>query len=116
MYENYLLVPDAVVSVANAIAGFRPNPLALDEVKDFLESRRQQKKYFCKGTEKISSDWIQTIDGYKVLADIFQELSETRVTFQKTTHSILLTEWLLDNDREQLREIADLLLLILAKN
>jgi hypothetical protein len=29
---------------------------------------------------------------------LFSELSEARVEFRKTTHSVMLTEWLLENN------------------
>ncbi len=44
-----------------------------------------------------------------MLKDIFNELSETRVAFNKVEHSVALTDWILEHSPEVLREIADLL-------
>jgi hypothetical protein len=44
-----------------------------------------------------------------LLKECFNTLTESRVAFSKTTHSVQLTEWLLDNEPEQLQELADFL-------
>jgi hypothetical protein len=40
---------------------------------------------------------------------MFSELSETRVAFEKTKHSVALTKWLIRNDPASLQEIVALL-------
>ena len=48
-------------------------------------------------------------DGARVLAEIFNRLSDTRVAFDKTKHAIRLTEWLIENAPGELRQVADLI-------
>ena len=48
-----------------------------------------------------------------LLRDLFNELTEARVHFEKTDHSVRLTEWLLENDAERLAEISSLLVEVL---
>ncbi len=52
-------------------------------------------------------DWERTIDAATLLQDLFRELSETGVSFEKTTHCVDLTEWLIEHKPELLKELAD---------
>jgi energy-coupling factor transporter ATP-binding protein EcfA2 len=121
MYENYLLYPAAVAAVMNGIAGFRDQPISEDEVRRFFERRRGERKepgmqlrYFCRGVADVPADWERNIDAAKLLEDTFQELSETRASYEKTTHSIAITEWLIANEPAAVREIAEFLMRLLA--
>jgi hypothetical protein len=44
-----------------------------------------------------------------MLSDLFSELSEARVNFVKTEHSVRITEWIIANAPEELEEIVTLL-------
>lgn len=110
MYENYLLSATGIAAVANDIAGFRPDkPVLEEEVQRLIEVKRLTLDLYCRGTKSIPVDWMQAIDGARVLSEIFSELSETRVAFEKTKHSVALTKWLVRNDPGSLREIGALL-------
>src|SRR6266436_4948089 len=110
MYENYLLSAAGIAAVANEIDGFRPDrPVSEEEVQRLIEMKREAVDFYCRGTMSIPNDWILGIDGARVLSEIFSELSETRVTFEKTKHSVALTKWLIRNDQDSLREIGQLL-------
>ena len=120
MYENYLLDPAAVSAVMNSIAGSRDQPVLEDEVRQFFDRGRserdqggQQLRYFCKGAVAPPADWEIRIDAAKLLEDAFRELSETRASYEKTTHSVAITEWLIANRPEALREIAEFLIQLL---
>ncbi len=106
LYENYLLNPRAISAVVNAIDGFREEPVTEAEVK--------RHKYF--SSSSFDEDrWRDSIHGAKLLERLFSELSETRVSYQKTEHSVRLTEWIAEHSPEDLRELADLLGDILEK-
>jgi energy-coupling factor transporter ATP-binding protein EcfA2 len=110
MYENYLLSAAGIAAVANEIAGFRPdNPVSEEEIQRLIETKSQTSDFYCRGIKSIPGDWVQGIDAARVLSEIFSELSETRVSFEKTKHSVALTKWLIRNDPGSLREIVDLL-------
>jgi hypothetical protein len=113
MYENYLLDPGAITAVANSIHGFRENPVSEDEVRHSVEKKRQDLHYFCPSTLEAPSDWIKDIHGANVLEDIFKEMSENRVEYRKTTHSVALTDWLIKYRPHALRGIADMVLPLL---
>jgi predicted ATPase len=105
MYENYLLNPTAIASVANSIEGFRATPVSVNQVDQLLGVKQQELRYFCEGA-KEPANWKINIDGAKVLADIFKEMSENRVVYNKTRESVALTDWLIQNDPEALTEVA----------
>ena len=116
MFENYLLSAAGIAAVANEIDGFRlGQPISDEEVQRLIEAKRQMPDFYCRGTKSIPADWMQGVDGARVLSEIFSELSETRVSFEKTKHSVALTKWLIQNDPGSLQEIGDLLGEILSK-
>jgi predicted ATPase len=121
MYENYLLVPAAVAAVMNGIAGFRDRAVSEDEVQQLIDRKRlekqgaQQLRYFCRGTVDVPADWARRIDAAGLLADAFDDLSETRVSYEKTTHSVALTEWLIENSPGELQEVSAFLVQLLPR-
>jgi hypothetical protein len=80
-----------------------------EEVDRSLAAKREDLGYFCRGTRQVPADWAIVIDGAKILGDIFREISENRVVYEKTTHSVALTDWLIQNNPEALREVAEML-------
>jgi predicted ATPase len=110
MYENYLLSPMAIAEVANSIAGFRPAPLGPEEVRKAMEVKLGKPEYFCAPDKmKTPIERIRNVDAGTVLGELFSEFSETRVTYQKVSHGVALTEWLIKNAPGDLREIVQLL-------
>jgi predicted ATPase len=114
MYESYLLHPQAIVNVVNAIQDFHPTPITVSQVDALIRGMRLAGGYFC-GQEvpKDSSQWAREIDGARVLKEIFVTLSETRVSYDKVKHSVALTKWIVENAPAELEGIALLLSQIL---
>jgi hypothetical protein len=110
MFENYLLNPEAIAGVANAIEGFRTSPLTAAEVGAALESKFNNTLNFC-STIKVGgqADCVRLVNGARVLEEIFSELSETRVAYHKIRHGISLTEWLIEKSPTDLSEVAEML-------
>ncbi|MEQ8385266.1 MAG: hypothetical protein RH949_23175 [Coleofasciculus sp. A1-SPW-01] len=82
---------------------------------------KSKKRYFDSKEfqeEKLKdSDWVdQTINAAKLLKDLFSELSENRIKFRKTRHSLKLTEWLLEHEPEQMIELAEFLQKVIEGN
>ncbi|NMF58787.1 ATP-dependent nuclease [Pseudanabaena yagii] len=102
MYENYLLDSDAIASVVNELDEGQEKIITVSDVDAILE---ECKKANCK---KDSPDG-SLIDGANTLKDIFLKLTESRVEFSKTRDSVKLTEWLIANKPESLKEISDIL-------
>jgi AAA domain, putative AbiEii toxin, Type IV TA system/AAA domain len=115
MYENFLLDPCSIAETMNQIPGFRDKPVSEGEIRALIDTKRSDLRYFCPGTMVLPADWRREIDGARILKEMFNDLSGTRVAFVKTKHSAAITESLLGHDPEQLREIADLLVGLLSR-
>src|SRR4028119_112515 len=117
MYENYLLHPDAIAFVLNQEDKEPKQSLTGKEIREWLETHKSNKNYFSKAsTEKELSDsqWVdENIDAAKLLDALFANFSEARVEFRKTKHSVMLTEWLLENNPDCFAELVQFLQRIL---
>lgn len=112
-FENYLLDPDAIAYSLNSHPPFSTGEapkITTDGVKDWLTKHQLDSVY---GTDGTSMDSVK-LNGPKLLHNLFLDLSATRLEYRKTTHSVELTEWILENKPEELKEVADLLRTILA--
>jgi len=110
MYENYLLSPAAIVAVANNIKDFSPNTISSEDVLSILETSISNQGYYC--DKKVPPDRegrISTVHGKNVLKNIFSGLSEKRVEYREVEHGLALTEWLLANTPQELKEISELM-------
>ncbi|NMO18715.1 AAA family ATPase [Pyxidicoccus fallax] len=105
-YENYLLHPDAIAAVMNMSAAFVDAPIAEERIQVWLDAHSQRDKYYLRAKTR---DFLLDVDAPKLLSDLFSELSEARLEYNKVEHSVAITEWLLEHKREALQEIADLL-------
>jgi ABC-type lipoprotein export system ATPase subunit len=113
MYENYLLHPDAIAFVLNQEDKEQKQSLTGKEIREWLETHKSNKNYFPKfSTDKELSDsqWVdKNIDAAKLLDALFANFSEARVEFRKTKHSVMLTEWLLENNPDSFAELVQFL-------
>ena len=115
MYENYLLNPRAIAETANAIDGFRPNPLTEEEVRAALDAKVADPSYFCPHAYMADgTDRTKKVNAARVLEELFERFSETRVTYQKVLHGVALTEWLVKNAPGDLNEVAEALSRVLS--
>ncbi|MFI5109206.1 MAG: ATP-dependent endonuclease [Terriglobales bacterium] len=113
MYESYLLCPEAIAAVANEVDGFRQERITVEEVRGLIDQKRQEIRYYCPGTTEVPVDWIRDIDAAGILQEVFEELSETRVAYVKSKHSVQITEWLIAYAPDELNELSDTLVRLL---
>jgi hypothetical protein len=110
MYENYLLNPTGVAAVASNITGFRDPSLTEAEVRAWLDQNRWNARYFDPlPEERTDIVWLREVRGGRLLADLFSQLSEQRVQYDKVRHGAGLTDWLLEHAPDDLREVAQLI-------
>jgi hypothetical protein len=114
MYENYLLNPVAIAHVATAIEGFRKEPVTPEEVVAAITTKRTDRKYYCSAdpSEMSEENWVKRIHAAVLLSDVFSELSENRVAYDKVVHGVELARWLIQHSPDDLREVADLLTIV----
>src|SRR5919205_1188990 len=121
MYENYLLNPEAIAAVINqaitdSVEDYQGALITEDEVRTLLKEKSRDPKYFNSVKEQAGQeDWATYIHAGNVLNDLFGELTKDKapITFGKTTHSVILTEWLIEYAPEGLMEVSELLTSIL---
>jgi predicted ATPase len=114
LYENYLLDPSTIVKVFNDSDNQeRPVPLTEADVSAWIDNHRWEPVFFDNNavseTNRSLEYWITKVHAAKILEAMFSELSEHRVEYHKTRHSIELTKWLLEHKPEALIEIKELL-------
>jgi predicted ATPase len=111
MYENYLLIPEAITAVINNNDRLREAPLMDTEVREWIEQKRQAGEYL-KGINKENlseKEWFERVDASKLLKDLFAKLSEARVEFSKPKRPYELTAWLVEHKPEHLSDLAKFL-------
>jgi predicted ATPase len=111
MYENYLLIPEAIAAVINNNDPLREAPLMDTEVREWIEQKRQAGEYL-KGIHKENlseTEWLEKVDASKLLKDLFAKLSEARVEFSKPKRPYELTAWLVEHKPEHFSDLANFL-------
>jgi hypothetical protein len=99
MFENYLIVPTAIAAVVNGLEGFSDRPLGAEDVERWLDGA---------GVDWRSEAELRDLHGAGTLDRLFKELSEQRHTYDKVTHGLALTEWLVEHRPEALRQVGAL--------
>ena len=105
LFENYLLDAEAITEILNSEIIEETEKTTVEQVENILAT--SQKEF---SDETV---WLQKVHGAKLLEKIFSEISKATVEYRKTTHSVELTKWLLENKPEQLKELQDFLISII---
>lgn len=100
MFENYLLVPDALAAVMNGTEGFRQPAITSGEVANWMTANAEQ--FRINGEPELA----QFAHGANLLERLFLDLSESRVEYRKVEHGIAVTRWLLEQQRSHLESLA----------
>ena len=112
-YENYLIHPDALASVMNELPTFKEASISQDIVEDWLVKNGNS---FIEGgvTDKevdiTKIAWLENVDGANLLSAMYSELSGNMEDYIKTSDSVLLTKWLIQNKEESLTELKEFLI------
>ena len=106
-YENYLLHPGAIASVLNTLSTFKERPLDSSVVDAWVAEHGSRRHYVDGDLISGSPDWLKKVNAPKLLKDLFQHISEGKESFDKLTHSVELTKWLIANEPGFLQELAD---------
>lgn len=116
MFENYLLDAEAIKGLIERFDSDRPAPVTLSQVEDFIANALASQRYFCKGASPADqARWKETIHAAELLEDVMAELTEQRVEYRKVSHGRWLTEWLIDHPTEDMHQLKEFLLEIVAR-
>jgi hypothetical protein len=107
MYENYLIEPSALSSVVSECSG---ETVSAETVRDWIilnggDARYEASKEWTSHLE--DEDWLRMVHGGKLLKNLFEEVTSTRLFYDKVVHSVRLTEWLLRADNNGLNELVE---------
>ena len=106
-YENYLLNSDAIAAVLTAIPRTGQASVTTEAVIAWMKAnggRYSQIKNWSGDLD--DTEWLAAVHSPSLLNALFDELSGVNLEYSKTTHSVLLTEWLLEHRPEALAELA----------
>lgn len=118
MYENYLLDADAITNVLNDEIIEDENKVSVEQVNELISEQRNAKFLSKKETGKAvleESVWLENVHAAELLEKLFSDLSDKTVEYKKTTHSVKLTEWLLENKPAKLSELKDFLVELISE-
>jgi hypothetical protein len=107
MYENYLIDPEAIAQV---LCGEAKGAIVTEEkITEWLRKNGGEAKYYSLDWDKNIADerWLTSVNSAKLLYDMFGELTDARFIYRKTTHSVALTEWLIEHRPERLTELME---------
>jgi predicted ATPase len=111
MYENYLLVPEAISVVLNALDPERKAGHTREEVEAALDCECSKPQNFRPlNIPAAGADWRITINGARVLHAIFGTLSEHRVRYEKVRDGEPLTRRIIATAPKEFRELAQFLI------
>jgi ABC-type cobalamin/Fe3+-siderophores transport system ATPase subunit len=105
MYENYVLNSESIAAVLTEL-DLDGEEYSSNEVRTWIESHAGD---YDTDHDFGTEDWEAEVDGASLLEDLFVDLSDTRVEFEKVRDNAKLTEWLIENEPEALTELAELL-------
>ncbi|WP_081080767.1 ATP-dependent nuclease [Burkholderia cepacia] len=118
-FENYILSPEAI---AHVLSNSSEQAISPEAVIDWINENGQDQKYltasFDRGTATNlheCDDWLNVVHAPKILKGIFNDVPNNPEEYRKTTHSVEITDWLIENSPQYLQPIADLLATILAR-
>lgn len=107
-YENYLLNPAAITALLNTLPSFKEQAIDAGTVKQWIAQNGANREFFGNNAALPVTDpkWIIAVNAPKLLIALFQQLSDAKETYNKLTHSVDLTKWLLAHDPKSLSELA----------
>lgn len=103
MYENYLLHTDAIAAVMNTLPTFTKNKLTTENIDKWINEHAGE--YVESTCTLRSPEWLNNVDAARLLIDLFSDISSSKESYDKMQHSIAITEWLISNRKEELKEL-----------
>lgn len=101
MYECYLLNPRAIAAVLNELEANRAEPVTEEKVDKWIKDKGRKFGYAAG-----ADDWMKKADAAKLLNELFNDLTATRVRYDKVKHGVKLTEWIAQNSPSDFTELA----------
>ncbi|MFM7529559.1 MAG: hypothetical protein ACKO63_13920 [Nodosilinea sp.] len=116
MYENYLLLPEAIAFVINDNDDPEQLNVSAADVEEWIAEKGKSERYLKIKKENLIQGWREQVDASKLLKALFSELSDARVQFSKPKHSLQLTKWIIEHKPHHLQDLADFLSELITEN
>jgi hypothetical protein len=110
MFENYLIHPKAIVALLSAFDFFNDKKISESEVINLLIHNWQELKKETDSQQFDPADqfWLSEIHGANLLKNIISELTEQKYqNYDKILNGKWLVDWILENDPDHLKVLAD---------
>lgn len=116
MYENYLLDSEAIASVISELG---EETIESETVEKWIEEHKWERELFGRAwprteEKRTESTWLEKVHGADLLNSLFRQFL-VGIEYNKREYGLTLTKWLIQNKPEALKEIVDLLKLVLKK-
>ena len=103
MFENYLLVPEAITSV---LRGLGETTIDADIVQRWIAAQGNRREFKSAKDKPMTEPWLRDVHGGKVLGALFSELTDNRQTYDKVRHGSALCAHLVEHPTDAIRELA----------
>jgi AAA ATPase domain/AAA domain, putative AbiEii toxin, Type IV TA system len=104
MYENYLVDPNSIAMVLSQLDG---QEHTAEEVENWIRQNGSTKKFLVQAHKAFEEEWYQAVHAGKLLQNLFAELTNSRVCYQKVNHGLLLTQKLIEKPTTAIQELAN---------
>ena len=110
-FENFILHPAAICTIANEIDGFSETELVSEgQISECLQRMIAEPRFWEPyPVPNVPSLEARELHGARLLESLFSRLSENVVRYDKTKHSVAIFSWLVEHDRASVVEIEDFL-------
>jgi hypothetical protein len=105
MYENYLLHCEAIAAVINESLG--ESVVTEKAIYDWITKEAGKSAYYNGAWDQNlnNPDWVVEVNAAKLLKDLFSSVTDAKLEFRKTAHSVALTHWLITHKPDFLSEV-----------
>jgi hypothetical protein len=80
------------------------------KVREWITTHGVDKRYIGNSNAPpFEQDWVRNVHAGKLLDDLFQDVSDAKLSFSKTRDDLLLVQWLLENRKEALEPLGEYL-------
>ncbi|WP_081055001.1 ATP-dependent nuclease [Burkholderia diffusa] len=118
-FENYILSPEAI---AHVLSNSSHQTISPESIIDWINKNGRDKKFLMAKFDHEAVEnlhecdaWLDIVHAPKILKEIFNDVPNNPEEYRKTTHSVEITDWLIENSPQYLQPIADLLAMILVR-
>jgi hypothetical protein len=108
-FENYLLNHQAIAAVLSEADKEQGGGLTEKDVKAWMLAKARNPAFY----DPNLGDWATTVQAPKMLVQLFNDLTNSRVAYDKVRHGFLLTDWIIKNSPADFQDLANHLLAIL---